>query len=180
MASLEPPMTSTTGSNDVAKARAFTLVELLVVLALIATVCALAAPSLSHFFRGRTQDSEVRRFLALTHYGQSRAVSEGVPMLLWIDPVAGSYGLEQETGYVDGADTNAVEYDIGKDLKIDVVRAVGVTQPAHTGRNQPAIRFMPDGGVEKGSVTGVTLQESGGTPVLIGKSANGLTYEVKN
>ncbi len=104
-------MTLRTGKNSFA--RAFTLVELLVVLVLIAVICALAAPSLSHFFRGRTQESEVKRFLALTHYGQSRAVSEGVPMLLWIDPKAGTYGLQQETGYTDG-DTKAVEYESGQ------------------------------------------------------------------
>ncbi len=172
-------MTLPTGKNNAADARAFTLVELLVVLALIGTICALAAPSFSRFFQGRTQDSEVRRFLSLTHYGQSRAVSEGVPMLLWIDTKAGQYGLQQEAGYTDG-DTNAVEYEIGKDLQIDVVRPVGATKPAQTGRNQPAIRFMPDGGVDGGSLTGVTIREGGGATILIGKSANGLTYEVKN
>ena len=170
-------MTSRTGKNSFA--RAFTLVELLVVLALIAVICALAAPSMSHFFTGRTQDSEVRRFLALTHYGQSRAVSEGVPMLLWIDPKTGTYGLQQETGYA-GADTNAVQYEVGKDLQIDVVKAVNAKRPAHTAQNQPAIRFMPDGAVDAASVTGVTIQENREKPVLIGKSANGLTYEVKN
>ena len=172
-------MTFTTGNNDVADARGFTLVELLVVLALIATMVGLAAPTLSHFFQGRTQDSEVRRFLSLTHYGQSRAVSEGVPMLLWIDPKAGAYGLQQEAGYTDG-DTNAVQYEIGKDLKIDVVRAFNAAQPAHTAQNQLAIRFMPDGGADAASVSAVTLQEANGAAVTIGKSANGLTYEVKN
>jgi type II secretion system protein H len=172
-------MTLRTGKNDFANARAFTLVELLVVLSLIAVVVALAAPTLSHFFQGRTQDSEVRRFLALTHYGQSRAVSEGVPMLLWIDAKAGTYGLQQEAGYTDG-DTNSVEYALGKDLKIDVMNAANATQPAHTGRNQPAIRFMPDGGVDTASLAGVTFREGDGSVVKIVKSANGLAYEVKN
>lgn len=170
-------MTSRTGKNS--RAGAFTLVELLVVLALIGVICAIAAPSLSHFFQGRTQDSEVRRFLALTRYGQSRAVSEGVPMLLWIDPKAGAYGLQQEAGYTDG-DTNAVQYEVGKDLQIDVVRAMNVKQPAHTAKNQPAIRFMPDGAADAASVTTITIQEDHDKPVLITKSAGGLTYEVKN
>jgi type II secretion system protein H len=173
----ETRMTLQTGKDN--GISAFTLVELLIVLVLIGTICAIAAPSLSHFFRGRTQDSEVRRFLALTHYGQSRAVSEGVPMLLWVDPKAGAYGLQQETGYTDG-DTNAVEYEIGKDLQIDVVKAITGAQPAHTARNQPAIRFLPDGAADSASVTGVTIQEDHDKPVLIAKSANGLAYELKN
>jgi type II secretion system protein H len=175
---METRTTLRTGKSDLNGA--FTLVELLVVLALIAAICAIAAPSFSHFAKGRTEDSEVRRFLSLTHYGQSRAVSEGVPMLLWVDPQAGAYGLQQEPGYTDGNDTNAVQYDIGKDLRIDVVRPFNAARPAHTAKNQPAIRFMPDGAADSGSVTGVTLQEGGDKPVMIVKTANGLSYEVKN
>lgn len=172
-------MTLRTGKNNYATSgRAFTLIELLVVLMLIATICAISIPLLSHFMRGRTQDSEVRRFLALTHYGQNRAVSEGVPMLLWIDPKAGMYGLMQEPGYTDG-DTNAVQYDIGKDLQIDVVRSTAA-QPAHTAKNQPAIRFMPDGAPDSASVAGVTIQEGNSSKVTIAKSANGTSYELKN
>jgi len=178
MAARELTMTLRIGKDNRAGDRAFTLVELLAVLVLIAMMCALAAPALSHFMRGRTQDSEVQRFLALTHYGQSRAVSEGVPMLLWIDPQTGTYGLQQETGYTDG-DTKALEYEVGKDLQINVVKALNVARPAHTMRNQPAIRFMPDGAADAASVTGVTIQEDHDKPVLIAKSASGLSYEVK-
>jgi type II secretion system protein H len=168
-----------TGNNNPVRARAFTLIELLIVLALIGVMVAVSAPTLSHFIRGRTQDSEVKRFLALTRYGQSRAVSEGIPMMLWIDPKAGTYGLQQETGYTDG-DKKAGDYEIGRDLKIDVVRSVVIgQQPAHTAKNLPAIRFLPDGGIDPTSVTGVTIQEGLDAPVLIGKSANGLSYELK-
>src|SRR5271170_1675622 len=149
-------MTLRTGKNKPARQRAgFTLVELLVVMGLIGTMCALAAPSFSRFFRGRTQSVEIRRFISLTHYAQSRAVSEGVPMLLWIDAKAGTYGLEQEPGYADNADTNAVQYDIGRDLQIEVVRGTGSTREARTVLSQPAIRFLPDGGADAGSVAGV-------------------------
>src|SRR6266516_1572443 len=78
----------------VAKA-AFTLIELIVVMAMLMIVLAVAAPSLSNFFRGRTLDSEARRFVSLTRYGQSRAVSDGVPMLLWIDTRQRAYGWEE-------------------------------------------------------------------------------------
>ncbi len=69
-------------------AGAFTLIELILVMAMLAIVISVALPSLKGFFRGRNLDSEARRFLSLTRYGQSRAVSEGVPMVLWIaDPI---------------------------------------------------------------------------------------------
>lgn len=169
-----------TGRNNFAVSGAFTLIELLVVLALIGTICALAAPTLARFTRGRTQDSEVRRFLGLTHYGQSRAVSEGAPMLLWIDPRMGAYGLEREAGYTEGDDTNAVQYQLAPDLRIDVMKAVNAAHPAHTKQNQLAIRFMPDGGVDSASVAGVTIQEGNERPAVIAKSASGFAYEIKN
>src|SRR5882672_5216117 len=98
---------------------AFTLIELILVMAMLMIVLAVAAPSLSNFFRGRTLDSEARRFVSLTRYGQSRAVAEAAPMDLWIDTKQGAYGLEEEAGYTD-FDTKAVDLDLDKDLLIEV------------------------------------------------------------
>ena len=52
---------------------------------------------MSNFIRGRALDSEARRLMALMHAGQSRAVSEGLPMVLWVDEKQGAYGLQAET-----------------------------------------------------------------------------------
>ena len=81
---------------------AFTLVELILVLALLVIATSLAAPALSNFVRGRALDSEARRLAALMHAGQSRAVSEGAVMMLWIDEKTGDYGLEAETSGQNG------------------------------------------------------------------------------
>ena len=48
---------------------------------------------MSNFIRARAVDSEARRLFALMHAGQSRAVSEGLPMMLWVDEKQGAYGL---------------------------------------------------------------------------------------
>src|SRR5262245_41504309 len=72
----------------------FTLIELILVMALLAIAIGVTFPTLRGFFRGRVLDSEARRLLSLTRYGQSRAVSEGVPMVLWIDARQKTYGLE--------------------------------------------------------------------------------------
>src|SRR5262245_50618644 len=76
--------------------RAFTLIELILVMALLAIVLTVVGTSLGRFFRGRTLDSEARRLLSLTRYGQSRAVADGIPMVLWIDPDQHRYGLQAE------------------------------------------------------------------------------------
>ena len=105
------------------------MVELLLVLALLSIVIAIGMPSLKTFFRGRALESEARRLLSLTRMGQSRAVSEGIPVLLWVDAEQKSYGAEQEKGW-DERDTRAVECKLDKDLKIEIVNT-----------NQPASRF---------------------------------------
>ena len=49
----------------------------------------MVAPAMSNFIRARAVDSEARRLFALMHAGQSRAVSEGLPMMLWVDEKQG-------------------------------------------------------------------------------------------
>src|ERR1035437_4108051 len=70
---------------------AFTLIELTLVLALLVVITSLAAPAMANFIRGRALDSEARRLFSLTHAAQSRAVSEGMPMVLWVDEKQGAY-----------------------------------------------------------------------------------------
>src|SRR5579872_1800595 len=173
--------------------RAFTLIELILVMAVLVITISLVTPTVSKFFDGRTLDSEVGRLVALTHYGQSRAVSEGVPMMLWIDSRRQTYGLQQEPGYAD-SDPKAVEYQVGKGLKIDVAKGMPVAPLANsqTGRilnNQagqtsgklPAIHFSPEGTiVHATSVTGISIQEGNHPAVWIGPSANWLSYEVQD
>src|SRR4051794_2206607 len=64
--------------------KAFTLIELILVMTVLTIPASITAPALANFFRGRTLDSEARRILALTRQGQNRAVSEGLPMELWL------------------------------------------------------------------------------------------------
>jgi type IV fimbrial biogenesis protein FimT len=90
-------MTLSVGQTKWQRRRAFTLIELVLVLALLVVITSLAAPAMSNFIRGRALDSEARRLFSLMHAAQSRAVSEGMPMVLWVDEKSGSYGFEAET-----------------------------------------------------------------------------------
>ena len=178
-------------------ARAFTLIELILVMALLAVVLAVSAPSLSKFFKGRTLDSEARRFVSLTHYGQSRAVSEGVPMMLWIDTKERTYGLQEEVSYTD-LDTKAVDFELGKDLQVEVtdylaqsglsdqslqsrqpLQIVQGGQVRQAGRNLATIRFLPDGFIGETSPQSVLLREGDRDLVWITQSRNRLNYEIQ-
>src|SRR6266850_2245748 len=73
---------------------AFTLVELILVMAVLTIAISISAPALSHFFRGRSLDSQARMLVALTRHGQSRAVSEGLPIEMWMDAQKSQIGME--------------------------------------------------------------------------------------
>lgn len=185
-------MTSRTGSRTnraelACSTAAFTLIELVLVLALLLIVLSVAFPSLQGFFRGRNLDSEAKRFLALTRYGQSRAVSEGLPMELWIDPKQGTYGLRTQTGYTE-PDTNARLYSLDQGLKLEVVPAPNRpllqsnlwTQGARTIGSTPPIRFLPDGFISETSPAQIVLRQDMDDEIRITESTNHLQYEIQS
>jgi type II secretion system protein H len=163
--------------------RGFTLIELILVLALLAIVTSLAAPSLSRFFKGRTLDSEARQLLALTHAAQSRAISEGFPALLWIDSQERAYGLELETALPENAagqqqiDPKAEAFFTDDTLQIEAVNA---SPSMVNGRSLPAIRFLPDGTIDETSPALVRISSQTGDTLWLIQSTNRLRYEIRN
>jgi type II secretion system protein H len=174
---------------------AFTLIELILVMALLTIVISLTAPSLSRFFRGRTLDSEARRLLALTRSGESRAVAEGMPMDLWVDAAQGAFGLEAEPSF-DTSDPKAMEFTLDSGLKIEVVNRT-VVAPADTlnrtrrvstastprvvlaRSSLPTIRFLPDGSIGENSPQMLCLTSTDGGSLWLAQSRDGLTYEIR-
>ena len=184
---------SRTGNNRHAnssqrrRAGGFTLVELICVMALLTIVMSLTSPSLAHFFRGRSLDSEARRFLGLTRHGQSRAVSEGVPMVLWLDPEQGAYGLKAEMTYTE-EDDKAVDFELAKDLKMEVqlpmtgLESIPWKITTEVAGNRPAIRFTPDGFMGDNSPDYIIfsqVHEGEEDEMWIGQSRNRLNYEIQ-
>ena len=170
---------------------AFTLVELLLVMAVLVMVLSISAPLMAGFFHGRTLDSEARRLLSLVHAGQSRAVSEGAPMLLWVDVDGRAYGLEEEPGWVD-KDPKAESFTLDENLKMEVVNALppksaksrnpmapgGVPVQANR-RSLPEIRFLPDGSMDETSPQAVRLIDRDEHSLWLALSTNRLSYEIR-
>jgi len=166
---------------------------LILVMAIIVIAISIIMPTLSRFFGGRAVDSEAKRFMALMHYGQGRAVADGVPMMLWIDSTHRAYGLEQEPGY---AVRDPLEEDntLADGLKIDTVRN-NVKPPvanSQTGRivtgqvvqgktRLPAIYFAPDGAINYAtSVGGVSIQNANDPPVWIALNSSEMSYGIQS
>ena len=137
----------------------FTLIELILVLALLVIITSIATPAMSRFIRGRALDTESRRLFALMHLAQSRAVSEGMPMVLWVDEKSGSYGFAAETSGQNG-DPKAETMAIDSTLAISVLNTG--TGVATTFNNLPAIRFQADGTVDENSPQTLKLTDSDG------------------
>ena len=155
----------------------------------------ITAPALANFFRGRSLNSEARRLLALTRQGQSRAVSEGVPMELWVDAAQGAYGLEAEPSY-EPSDPKAVTFTLDQNMQLELLnsntaeRAAGpgiapatssATPPPAASHhpNLPKIIFRPDGYVSETSPQSLRLVSRDGGMISLVQSGNRLNYELR-
>jgi Tfp pilus assembly protein FimT len=174
------------------------LIELILVMAILTVAVAITAPTLSNFFHGRSLDSEARRLLALTRQGQSRAVSEGIPMELWIDVQQRRVGLEAEPSY-SSRDSRSVEYTLQAAVQVDsnaggsvlgnsqvtlnrsaTITGASVAQELSNHPNLPRIRFLPDGYVSESSPPRLRLASADGLVLYLVQSTNRLSYEIRD
>jgi type II secretion system protein H len=167
-----------------AKERAFTLVELIIVMVLLGIAAAFVAPHMSSFFRGRALNSEGRRLLALTHYAQTRAAAEGVPVLLWVNAQQGAYGLITQTAPAE-ADDKASTYTVDPTLTLETVAANpapvsedGTSEQLGGPAGLPVIRFLPDGYYDPSSIAKIVLRQGSEAALELVPDANRLGYEI--
>ncbi len=151
---------------------------------LLLIVASLVAPRMSSFFRGRALSSEAQRLLSLLHYAQSRAVAEGVPVLLWIDPTASTYGIEVQTGHT-GEDLPPRVFTAEPTLTLEAVTAtetlISEQEDELLGLPEgvPAIRFNPDGFFDEGGVQKIVIRQGEEGALEIAPTANRLAYEIR-
>lgn len=173
----------------------FTLVELMLVMALMITLVAFIAPTLGHSFKQRGLDQEATRLLALTEYARDEAVSQGVPTQVWIDQVKGSYGAEAMPGY-DGDKQNAgaapaqgaqgsqapvvtgvlaKQYSLPDDVHFDTDKSSHTTAEGQT----QVIQFDPDGSPTEGTgVASIRIVDKDNVSVQLTLSGDGWGYQI--
>lgn len=169
-------MTLETGNNKPPARCAFTLIELVLVMALLVVAVSIVAPRMQDFVRGRALDNEARRMMALMHAGQSRAVSEGMPVVLWLDEKQSTCGLEQETPPKDG-DPKAEEVTISEYVQVAPLNSG--SQAMTKFNNLPAVRFLPDGSVDENSPQSWQLTEGNDT-LWLNELQNHTGYEISD
>lgn len=180
---------ATPGRGNVRRERnrhAFTLIELIVVLMLLAIAATFVASSMGSFFRGRMLNFEARRLLSLTHYAQSRAVAEGVPVVLWVNPTDSTYGLTVQSSFnTSEGDLHAITHTAEASVRLETPQ--GEVAPLSEQDDEKLglpteglafIRFTPDGFFDDSSVSKITVRQ-GTTGIELVPKANRLAFELR-
>ena len=149
----------------------FTFVELIVVMALLALMAGLAAPSLSRSLRQRKVDEEATRFIALTEYARDEAVSQGIPMVVWVDQKGQRCGVEPKEGF-EGDVSRDREFAMNPDVSFKIDNA------ATSGGVTHAVEFAPDGSPGLSSVELVELTDRFDSALSIVRTEDRWSYEI--
>ena len=166
--------------------RAFTLVELCVVLSLLVIAVGVAAPSFKQFLKGRNHESEARRFLSLTRYGASRAVSEGLPVDLVINVKLNKYTMAASGGYTESK-TNILNFTVDQDVLMQVSPSPGAlttqsnfwTPSAARRTALPIIHFQPDGFISDYSPRTIKFTQGTDPEIWIVENTNHTRYDIE-
>lgn len=127
--------------------RAFTLIELILVLVILAIVAAAVAPSLRAFGVGRSNQDAATMVLAMADYARTQAASEGRPYRLNVDPQKGTIWLTvQDNGIFDAPTSN----DFGKPFSIPDGSRITTDMPQRT--DGCYSEFQPGGRVEPAKI----------------------------
>ncbi|ARN57544.1 pilus assembly FimT family protein [Sedimentisphaera salicampi] len=100
--------------------KAFTLIELILVMVIICTMLAVAAPSLRGFFSSRQLGELAEMFVVSARYARLQAISESRPYSFMIDESRKSYWVADNPGREDEhtKESMSVPRDIPKEVEI--------------------------------------------------------------
>jgi type II secretion system protein H len=160
-------------NKHIRQAPAFTLIELIIVMAVLATVLAIVVPSLVRSFQERHLGEEADRLLALIEYGRDEATSQGVPMVIWIDSEKGDFGLDAATGYT-ASQASIKQYSLEDGVRFDSVKSSANTKDGHA----IFVQFSPDGSPDPSDVDSVRIVDRSNSSLALARTTDGWDYEI--
>jgi prepilin-type N-terminal cleavage/methylation domain-containing protein len=127
--------------------RGFTLLELILVMVILSTVLAMAAPSLRGFFGSRKTHDEAAQLLALTQFARSQAISEGITYRLNFDTKDRTYWLtSQRAGAFEKLKTEfGYVFTFPNDITVEL-------EDVEKDNNKMFFAFTPQGTVTAGTI----------------------------
>jgi len=118
-------------------------------------------------------EQEATQLLAATEYARSEAISQGVPMSVWIDPATGSFGVRASDGF-DGDNTREKAYALHTDLRFDSVEGVA-NQDGH----RVIALFEPEGTLDpESSLDTLRIVHRNASVVCLEQTEDGWGYEI--
>jgi len=138
-------MNAGTAQHD--RDRGFTLLELILVMVVLSTVLAMAAPSLRGFFASRKTHDTAAQILALTQFARSQAISEGIVYRLTFDTREETYWLTaQQAGLFEKLETDFGRiFTLPKDIVMEL-------EDLDSEDGETFLKFTPQGTVTAGTV----------------------------
>jgi type II secretion system protein H len=118
----------------------FTLLELIVVMLIMATVLALAGPSLRGFFGSRQLQDTAAHVLALTQYARSQAISEGIIYRL-------NFSTSQKTYWITAwrrGTFRQLQTEMGRTYTVPKDLILEIDDLGREGQDN-FVEFLPDG-----------------------------------
>lgn len=157
---------------------AFTLLELVLVLALLALIMALAAPSLRGWARGTRFKNAADGIASTARWARSQAIVDGVVYRLEVDSTAGKYSVSKQSGqsYELVTPPGGQSREMGDDVKIELLSPDGsryqtsYVQPSTDGTtladtaDVQAVYFLPTGRTDPAMIR---LQDNDGKSIVI-------------
>lgn len=160
-------------------------------MALLVTLAAVAVPMLARSMRGHNLDGQADRLLALTEYGRDEAVSQGIPMVMWIDVDGSRFGVDAKPGYGSvGENARAREYALQDDAHFDALgqgmvpslpSAQGQSTGVASGGTHGGVivaEFAPDGTLDPGSLPSVRVVDRAGESLTVSQTSDAYGYEI--
>jgi prepilin-type N-terminal cleavage/methylation domain-containing protein len=155
-------------SDPAKENRAFSLIELLIVMAILTILVAVIAPALSNTVRGHKLEEESMRFLAATEYARDEAISQGMAMTVWINGSTQKYGVDPQMDYFQQSTTHK-EFTLNPDVKFD-----NMAMPA----NATVVTFGADGSLDLTSSESFRMEDRFGKVAVINRRSDGWGYEI--
>ncbi|HEV7402449.1 MAG TPA: GspH/FimT family pseudopilin [Chthoniobacteraceae bacterium] len=154
---------------------AFTLIELMLVLAILAMMVALVAPTLARSSKARNLEQEAFRLVALTEHAREEAISQGVSMAIYVETQSGRYGMEpaSSTGGVE----KRKDFTMRDDLHFEELKTPPSTSTSSKKEGR-VIVYDPEGVPDVSSIDYITITDQNGESKSIMRSADGYGYEV--
>ena len=129
-------------------AAGFTLLELVLVMVIICTVLAMAAPSLRGFFASRQTSDAAAKIVALAEFARSQAAAEGRTYHLNLDTENGKYWLTAQ----EGGSFTMLSSEFGRTFLLPEGTSARWEAPAEAG-SRGWIPFYPDGRTEAAAIS---------------------------